>query len=127
MSALGHWRTCALHQPMFALPPIATLAAFFGMSALGQKRRLRGLAIKARWRRTTAFDIGISTDFNVRFRLRLRFVDVRFGSKADICAAKRHVRFTPESNRNSRHRGFPMRGQSTRALPPQVSNVDLFG
>ena len=46
--------------------------------ALGQKRRLRGLAIKARWRRTTAFDIGISTDFNVRFRLRLRFVDVRF-------------------------------------------------
>jgi len=23
--------------------------------------------------------------------------DVRFGSKADICAAKRHVRFTPES------------------------------
>jgi len=72
---------------MFALPPIATLAAFFGMSALGQKRRLRGLAIKARWRRTTAFDIGISTDFNVRFRLRLRFVDVRFGSKADICAA----------------------------------------
>ena len=38
MSALGHWRTCALHQPMFALPPIATLAAFFGMSALGHKR-----------------------------------------------------------------------------------------
>ena len=29
---------------------------------------------------------------------------VRFGSKADICAAKRHVRFTPESDRES---GFP--------------------
>jgi hypothetical protein len=25
------------------------------------------------------------------------WVDVRFGSKADICAAIRHVRFTPES------------------------------
>ena len=24
-------------------------------------------------------------------------VDVRFGSKADMCAAKRYVRFTPES------------------------------
>jgi len=24
--------------------------------------------------------------------------DVRFGSKADICAAKSHVRFTPESD-----------------------------
>ena len=23
--------------------------------------------------------------------------DVRFGSKADMCSAKRHVRFTPES------------------------------
>ena len=24
--------------------------------------------------------------------------DVRFGSQADICSAKRHVRFTPDSN-----------------------------
>jgi len=24
--------------------------------------------------------------------------DVRFGSKADMCGAKRHVRFTPESD-----------------------------
>jgi hypothetical protein len=24
-------------------------------------------------------------------------VDVRFGSKADMCSAKRHVRFTPDS------------------------------
>jgi hypothetical protein len=30
--------------------------------------------------------------------------DVRFGSKADICAAKSHVRFTPNSDRESRHR-----------------------
>src|SRR5215510_15671498 len=38
MSALGQKRTCALHQRMSALPPIATSIAFFGMSALGQKR-----------------------------------------------------------------------------------------
>jgi hypothetical protein len=29
--------------------------------------------------------------------------DVRFGSKADICAATSHVRFTPESDRESGH------------------------
>jgi hypothetical protein len=27
-----------------------------------------------------------------------RTPNVRFGSKADICSAKRHVRFTPESD-----------------------------
>ena len=27
-----------------------------------------------------------------------RTADVRFGSKADICSAKRHVRFTPKSD-----------------------------
>src|SRR4029078_10454482 len=29
--------------------------------------------------------------------------DVRFGSEADICAATSHVRFTPNSDRKSRH------------------------
>src|SRR5262249_22636032 len=38
MSALGQKQTFALHQPMSALPPIATSIAFFGMSAMGQKR-----------------------------------------------------------------------------------------
>src|SRR5262245_13363704 len=38
MSALGQKRTCAVHQCMSALPPIATPIAFFRMSALGQKR-----------------------------------------------------------------------------------------
>ena len=38
--------------------------------------------------------------------------DVRFGSKADMCGPKRHVRFAPESNRESRH---PQRVMS--ALP----------
>src|SRR5262245_56901519 len=37
---------------------------------------------------------------------------VRFGSKADMCAAKCHVRFTPESDRES---GFPQKLMS--ALP----------
>ena len=29
--------------------------------------------------------------------------NVRFGSEADICSAKGHVRFTPNSDRESRH------------------------
>src|SRR4029078_1218727 len=37
---------------------------------------------------------------------------VRFGSKADMCGAKRYVRFAPESDRESRH---PQRVMS--ALP----------
>jgi hypothetical protein len=38
--------------------------------------------------------------------------DVRFGSKADMCAAIRHVRFTPNNDRES---GFPQKVMS--ALP----------
>jgi hypothetical protein len=48
-----------------------------------------------------------------------RFSDVRFGSKADICAAKTHVRFTPNSDRKS---GFPQKAMS--ALP---SKADMCG
>ena len=40
------------------------------------------------------------------------FADVRFGSKADIGAATSHVRFTPNSNRES---GPPQNAMS--ALP----------
>ena len=40
---------------------------------------------------------------------------VRFGSKADMCGAQRHVRFTPNSDCKSRH---PQRGMS--ALPPKA-------
>jgi hypothetical protein len=40
---------------------------------------------------------------------------VRFGSKADIRAAKSHVRFTPNSDRKS---GFPHKVMS--ALPPKA-------
>jgi len=45
----------------------------------------------------------------------MEFCDVRFGSKADICAAKSDVGFTPDSNRKS---GFSERVMS--ALPPKA-------
>jgi len=35
-------------------------------------------------------------------------LNVRFGSKADICAAISHVRFTPDSDRKSRHAAMVM-------------------
>jgi hypothetical protein len=41
--------------------------------------------------------------------------DVRFGSKADICAATSHVRFTPNSDRESE---IPQKAMS--ALPPKA-------
>jgi hypothetical protein len=41
--------------------------------------------------------------------------DVRFGSIADICSAKRHVRFAPDSDRES---VFPQKVMS--ALPPKT-------
>src|SRR5262245_13007606 len=42
-------------------------------------------------------------------------VDVRFGSKADICSAQTNVRFTPNSDRESgHHHGFMS------ALPPKA-------
>src|SRR5262245_61628757 len=44
-----------------------------------------------------------------------RATNVRFGSKADICAATSHVRFTPKSDRESRH---PQTAMS--ALPPKA-------
>src|SRR5262245_43773620 len=45
----------------------------------------------------------------------VRTSNVRFGSKADICAAITHVRFTPESDRES---GHPQELMS--ALPPKA-------
>jgi hypothetical protein len=46
-------------------------------------------------------------------------VNVRFGSLADICSAKRHVRFAPNSDRE---RGFPQTVMS--ALPPKADMCD---
>src|SRR5215470_1348089 len=42
-------------------------------------------------------------------------MNVRFGSKADMCGAPTHVRFTPNSDRESRH---PQTVMS--ALPPEA-------
>jgi len=45
-------------------------------------------------------------------------VDLRFGSEADICAAKPHVRFTPNSDRES---GPPATGHV--CFTPQSGHV----
>src|SRR6516165_7011182 len=49
-------------------------------------------------------------------------VHVRFGSKADICAAKIHVRFAPNSDRESRHLSKVMS-----ALPPKADMCTARG
>jgi hypothetical protein len=46
-------------------------------------------------------------------------IDVRFGSKADMRSAQTHVRFTPNSDRESGHRQTVMS-----ALPP---TADMCG
>jgi hypothetical protein len=51
-----------------------------------------------------------------------RGLNVRFGSKADICKAKGHVRFTPNSDRES---GFPQNGMS--ALHPKADMCVQLG
>ena len=45
----------------------------------------------------------------------IQVAHVRFGSKADICSAPTHVRFTPNSDRKSRHTQTVMS-----ALPPKA-------
>src|SRR5215813_13664762 len=48
--------------------------------------------------------------------------NVRFGSKADMCAAKGHVRFTRNSDRESGHRQTVMS-----ALPPKADMCSALG
>src|SRR5262245_47409834 len=55
------------------------------------------------------------TDFTVSTVPILRTVDVPFGSKADICTAPAHVRFTPNSDRESRHPQTVMSALPSRA------------
>jgi hypothetical protein len=57
---------------------------------------------------------------------------VRFGSKADMCAAKCHVRFTPNSDHKSGHpmvdqRGQPTQGTVERCAAIQASWRQLAG
>src|SRR5262245_12933334 len=49
-----------------------------------------------------------------------RTFNVRFGSKADICIAKRHVRVTPKSDRESR---FPQKGMSALPLKADIRSA----
>src|SRR5262245_27316637 len=49
-------------------------------------------------------------------------IHVRFGSKADSCSAVTHVRFTPNSDRKSRH---PQTVMS--ALPPKADMCSASG
>ena len=44
-------------------------------------------------------------------------LDVRFGSKADICGATSHVRFTPDSDRES--------GLSQKVMSALPSKADI--
>jgi hypothetical protein len=50
-----------------------------------------------------------------RIGLRKSGLDVRFGSKADMCNAQAHVRFTPNSDRESGHGRRTRRPDQTRA------------
>jgi hypothetical protein len=54
-------------------------------------------------------------NFRQTFALAPMWQDVRFGSKADICGATSHVRFTPNSDRKS---GCPHKVMS--AFPPKA-------
>src|SRR5262249_33581498 len=47
---------------------------------------------------------------------------VRFGSKADICSAKGHVRFTPKSDRESE-----ISQKAMSALPPKAEMCGATG
>jgi hypothetical protein len=57
--------------------------------------------------------------------------DVRFGSKADIRAAKSHVRFTPNSDRESEipQKSMSALGQKRTHAPQQTASLfdHLFG
>ena len=71
-----------------------------------QRRRMQPNALRASYRRLGAFarDAGIYERANlctIGPRANKPGINVRFGSKADICSAKGHVRFTPNSDRES--------------------------
>src|SRR5262245_40803495 len=88
MSALGHKRTYAPQKA----PPIATSIAFFGMSALGQKRTSPQLVnhlisageqrrrhSEAECLRSLEIDLAFSAAESYRFQLRWACLEPRFG------------------------------------------------
>ena len=52
--------------------------------------------------------------------------EVRFGSKADICGATSHVRFTPDSDRKSRHPQKVMSALPVATGPIEACNQACF-
>jgi hypothetical protein len=72
---------------------------------LGRASRSKGKSLDGRRHQANALLWVINDRFAPQ-------ADVRFGSEADMCAAKRHVCFTPNSDRES---GFPQKVMS--ALP----------
>jgi hypothetical protein len=50
--------------------------------------------------------------------------DVRFGSKADICGAISHVRFTPESGHRLRPQRLSAKRTSTAAIISRIGRID---
>ena len=57
--------------------------------------------------------------------------DVRFGSKADMCGAKSHVRFTPESGHVRCNWGCPLSANSgqpnTHSITSSARPISVFG
>ena len=49
--------------------------------------------------------------------------DVRFGSLADMCSAKGHVRFTPESGHVQRNLGCPLSANSGHHLDLVTTSI----
>jgi hypothetical protein len=83
------------------------------MSAMGHKRTSGSEPPKTRPPTEAAMSgHGSSLTFAIKLE---DSTDVRFGSKADMCSAKRDVRFTPNSDRKSGHAQMVMS-----ALPPKA-------
>jgi len=58
----------------------------------------------------------------VQVRLVKALRNVRFGSKADMCSANRHVRFTPESGHVRRNLGCPLWANSGHAATYSITS-----
>src|SRR5262249_5912415 len=90
-----HWTTDRLrHSDQQGLAGIYQTQGLWGICRTEQARRLERLAYVGYLACPARSGASVSNphDYEVGFH------DVRFGSKADICSAQRHVRFTPESD-----------------------------
>src|SRR5262249_13683187 len=77
------------------------------------------------WPRSTISILDMKRMFSKMDRsptLEDRNSNVRFGSKADMCAAKRNVRFTPESDIKCDITECPLWANNEQAPPPEVTS-----